>query len=361
MVNKIGILTFQNTINYGAVLQTYALQRYLQEASGWQVDVINYLNEAVTQRETPVPLTSIRGIKQLIKFILNYRSEIRKTNAVKAFCQHYINYSDYTYTEAANPNFSEYNAIIAGSDQIWNLCLTDNDTKYMLDGYKGKGYSYAASIGRENILTPKALDAIKKLCMVSVRETIAKDELQKFGIHAEVVCDPTFLLRKEDWFDILPTRNTPDKYILLYQMTTSESLFQFAKKLARKKGATLINANPISLQIFKSRCIRDASPLEWLSLIKNAECVVTNSFHGLAFSINFEKEFYTEILDNEAKNSSRITSLLNILDLNHRNIASENFSACNIDYAMVANYLENYRLRSADYIDRIIKDIHNGK
>ena len=142
-------------------------------------------------------------------------------------------------------------------------------------------------------------------------------------------------------------------------MTTSDSILKFAKDLAKKKGAILINANPISLQLFKSYCIRDASPLEWLSLIKNAECIVTNSFHGLAFSINFEKEFYTEIRDNEAKNSSRITSLLNTLDLNQRNIFSSNFTDRPIDYKKVSIKLAEYRALSYEYIDRIIKDVNH--
>lgn len=360
MENKIGILTFQNTTNYGAVLQTYALQHFFQKSSGMQVEVINYLNKAVTERESPVNFSSIRGLKQLIKFLLNHRPEVRKTKNVKLFCQHHIKYSRQVYLEDSNPDFSEYYAILTGSDQIWNLFLTNGDTKYMLDGYKGKGYSYAASIGQENILTPKALNAIRNLRMISVRETIAKNELHQLNIDAELVCDPTFLLSKEEWYHLLPTTTkVRGKYILLYQMTSSENIYKFAKELAKKKGATLINANPISLQIFKSKCIRDASPLEWLSLIKNAECVVTNSFHGLAFSINFEKEFYTEIRANEAKNSSRITSLLNILGLDDRNIASPSFEFGSIDYASISPKLNDFRDKSFDFLDRIIKDINN--
>ena len=182
MSKRIGVLTFQNTINYGAVLQTYALMRYLQNASGWKIEVINYYNDAVTKREKPIQLSSCRNIKHFIKFILNRRAEVCKFKAVGAFCKQYIVYSKEDYLESAHPSFNEYEAIIAGSDQIWNLYLTDNDIKYMLDGYNGKGYSYAASIGREGILTTQALEAIKKLRMVSVREVSAQVELCNLGI-----------------------------------------------------------------------------------------------------------------------------------------------------------------------------------
>lgn len=358
MTNKIGILTFQNTVNYGAVLQTYALQRCLQSFSDNEVEVINYFNDAVTQRETPVSFSSIRSVKQFVKFILNNRAEKRKYKAVKSFCNDNIKYSKLDYTESSNPCFDDYKAIVAGSDQIWNLNLTNGDVNYMLEGYKGKGYSYAASIGTEKIENEVAIEAIKRLRMVSVRESTAQVELRSHGVESELVCDPTFLIKKDEWFRMLPKPKIKRKYILLYQMTTSDKIFRFAKDLARKKDAVLINANPISLQIFKSRCVRDASPLEWLSLIKNAECVVTNSFHGLAFSINFEKEFYTEIRDNEAKNSSRLFSLLNILGLSNRNISSSDFVGGPIDYAKVTDKLDSYRAVSCNYISRIVKDIN---
>lgn len=363
MSRKIGILTFQNTNNYGAVLQTYALQRFMRtEMSGDadEIEVIDYFNDAVTRRETPESISSIRGVKQAIKFVLNKRAEVKKSDAVRRFCERYISYSKEEYYEAADPQFEDYAAIIAGSDQIWNLNLTGGDTKYMLDGYPGKGYSYAASIGREGIMTAESIGAIKRLRMVSVREIAAQKELQELGIQTELVCDPTLLIKKDEWYSLLPERQIQRRYILLYQMTSSEFLFKFAQKLAKEKNAILVNANPISMQIFKSRCIRDASPLEWLSLIRSAECVVTNSFHGLAFSINFKKEFYTEIRDNEAKNSSRISSLLDILGLTDRNINSGDFKGGFIDYDLIEPKLESYRRVSTDYIKRIIADYQHG-
>ena len=174
MTNKIGILTFQNTLNYGAVLQTYALQRCLQSATDNEVEVINYFNDAVTLRETPVHFSSLRSVKQLVKFILNNRAEKRKYKAVKSFCYENVEYSKLDYTESSNPCFDDYKAIVAGSDQIWNLNLTDGDVKYMLEGYKGKGYSYAASIGTEDIQDKMAIEAIKRLRMVSIRESTAQ-------------------------------------------------------------------------------------------------------------------------------------------------------------------------------------------
>lgn len=358
---KIGILTFQNTNNYGAVLQTYALQHYLKNViDNHNVEVINYYNCAVTLREHPQRFAELKSLKQVVKYMLNNRSESKKSGAVKRFVNEYIELSKDVYYESEQPAFEGYDAIIVGSDQIWNLELTNHDLTYMLSRYNGKGFSYAASIGQEDILTPSMVEAIRRLRMVSVREKSAQAELFQQGIEAEEVLDPTFLLKKEEWFEMLPVNSIRKRYVLLYQMTTSKSLYEFAKSLAKKKGVFLINANPISCQIFKSRCVRDTSPLEWLSLIKDATCVVTNSFHGLAFSINFEKTFYTEVRDNEAKNSSRIQSLLETAGLTNRNIAAYNFSENEIDYIDVKKRLDKARLHSFDYLERVIKNIQNA-
>lgn len=357
---KIGILTFQNTNNYGAVLQTYALQHYLKNViDNHSVEVISYYNRAVTLRERPQQFTELKSLKQVVKYLLNNRSESEKSRAVKRFVDEYIELSKDAYYESGQPAFEVYDAIIAGSDQIWNLELTNHDLTYMLSRYNGKGFSYAASIGREDILTPSMIEAIRRLRMVSVREKSAQVELVQQGIETEEVLDPIFLLKKEEWFGMLPVNRIRKRYVLLYQMTTSKSLYEFAKSLAKKKGLVLINANPISYQFFKSRCIRGASPLEWLSLIKDATCVVTNSFHGLAFSINFEKTFYTEVRDNEAKNSSRIQSLLATAGLANRNIAVYDFSEDEIDYIDVKKRLDKARQHSLDYLERVIKNIKN--
>ena len=113
---------------------------------------------------------------------------------------------------------------------------------------------------------------------------------------------------------------------------------------------------------FKSKCVTGERPEEWISLIKNAEVVITNSFHGLAFSINLNKEFYTEIRENEAGNSSRIESLLQLFDLEDRNICSKRF-LCNkkIDYSRVNSKLDQMRKKSKELIMRMKGDCYNGK
>lgn len=358
---KIGLLTFQNTMNYGAVLQAFALQNVCKK-NGIESEIIDYYNNAVTKREKPITINDLKSVKQLIKYLLMFRAQNKKRKNIDYFCEKNLKLSSQKFFQNNFENFNNYKGIIVGSDQIWNSNLTDNDLNYFLEKFENKKYSYAASSGQNGIINKEKIECLKKFSFISVRESQLKQELQEKGISSELVLDPTLLLNKEYWSSFAAKRMISRNYVLLYQMTTSSTIFSFAKKIAKENNLTLINANPISMQLFKSRCIIGESPEEWVSLIKNADFVVTNSFHGLAFSINFNKQFFTEVKDNEANNSSRIESLLNLFELNNRNIndvAFDEYKA--IDYENCNRILQDMRYKSIDFIKQIKGDFYIGQ
>ena len=358
MFQKIGILTFQNTMNYGAVLQSYALQRYLHSI-GIEADIIDYRNTAIEKRESPSKISIKCGIKKWIKYILYHGGEKRKRANIDLFIKENLKKSSAVFWQSENPDFNDYDSVIVGSDQVWNTLLTDNDLKYFLKDVSVTKYSYAASCGLENSIDSEKTELLKDFKRISVREKSLQIELKKWNINAEETLDPTFLLDKNEWAKLIAPDLVCKDYVLLYQMTNSASLFSFAKKLAKENNCILLNANPIGTQVLKSRTKMDASPFEWLSLIARAKFVVTNSFHGVAFSINMNKEFYTEIAENETHSTSRLQSLLDIFQLNHRAIKEVNATDYKpIDYSEVNELLDINRCNSCKFLNSIKEELY---
>ena len=357
MAQKFGILTFQNTMNYGAVLQSYALQRYLYSI-GIDSEIIDYRNIAIEKRENPSMMPIKFGIKKWIKYILYHAGEKRKRENIDLFVKENLKKSSNVFWQSDNPCFNDYDTIIVGSDQVWNTSLTNNDLKYYLKDVSAIKYSYAASCGIENSINSEKAELLKKFKKISVREKSLGIELKKWNISAEETLDPIFLLDKKEWTKLIAQELVKKDYVLLYQMTNSTSLFSFAKKLAKENNCILLNANPIGTQVLKSRTKMDASPYEWLSLVARAKFVVSNSFHGVAFSINLNKEFYTEIADNETHSTSRLQSLLDTFQLNDRNIKEiSTIDYRPIDYLEVNKLIDINRCKSRNFLDRIKEEI----
>lgn len=355
---KIGIITFDNTLNYGAFLQMYSLL-YILQMQNKNVEIIQYCCEAVNEREKIKTLKDITGVKETIKFLLDFHSKRKKYEKFSKEKMDNLQLSNRVYNKSnIHECENNYDCFVFGSDQIWNYNLTNYDYTYLgsfLDDKKKK-IAYAASLGISELdeKQKKAYNHyLKSFNSISVRERQAVSLLSEIGINAKQVMDPIFLIKKERWNKIINSVyfNTPtEKYILLYQMTLSKDIYGFIKKLSSKTGYKVINANPFFKDRFKYKNISALSPFEWLKLINNAEYVITNSFHGLAFSICLNKQFYTEIIDLEQKTSSRLVNLLDIFELNNRNIAVNNSILSNIDYSRINNKIDDLRDQSINYI-----------
>jgi hypothetical protein len=210
-----------------------------------------------------------------------------------------------------------YDGFIAGSDQVWNDSITDLDPSFFLDFVKSskKKLSYAASFGFETMsddLEIKYKKLLTDFSNFNMREASAIDIIDSLlNRPANLVLDPTLLLTVDDWNNIAYKPKIKKKYILVYQTTTSSFLLNTVKKIAKSTGYKIVSI-PFPIGGFLNASLNlSAGPKDWIGLIRDAEIVVTDSFHGCCFSIIYNKVF--RVCITEAP--TRIYNLLNIFNL----------------------------------------------
>ncbi len=360
---KIGVLTFHRALNYGAVLQAYALTKKVSEL-GSECEIVDYRCPYIENVYHKFSIDKIASPKRLITWLLCYPGVLKRRKAFNNFNKKYIKQSSVPYfkIEDLKKANKEYDKFITGSDQVWNPACTDFDKTYFLDFAESKKKnSYAASLAVSSLPEEQKRE-FKKLLSdyenLSVREKQGAGVIaDAVGLKPEIVLDPTFLIEKDKWEDIAKAYMPQgEKYVLVYMLMASDSLISFAKKLAEERGAKLVM---ISDALKKKKGITYADsicPSEFLGLFKNAECVVTNSFHGTAFSINMHKEFYVELQPPPSVRNSRMEDLIGSLSLESRFVLNGKCSGLNenIDYEKVDVKLNELRNKSIDFLKKII-------
>lgn len=339
---KIGILTFHPAHNHGAVLQALALQEYLSSLFPDTV-IIDYRPSYLITPYSLFPekhrlheLTFTQKIKTIIKFIIYFPLRFYRIAKFTRFGKKYLRLSKTRYT--ADSDFSEFDLVVFGSDQIWNPHITNGfDPLFWGDlksSRKIKKIAYAASAGDRyylHLLDDGAETFLNRFDAVSVREKYLQDFLHSKDFSSEWVVDPT-LLDEGMWNRKFPKAKRCSDYILTYMISTPEGR-QTAKILAKKYKKRIIG---ISAEVGKKNIFRITyglySPEEFVRLFQNAFFVVTESFHGTAFSIINRKNFYT--VRNKTNGEGRISSLLSLCHLESRLISSaEEISDDPVDYS----------------------------
>lgn len=305
---KIGIMTFHWAVNYGAVLQSYALIRHLRQA-GYDVCDINYLPR--------------RTIRKMRFFDIYFRrfAELKKIPPFRRFQKKYLRLSPKTYGcyKELLKIQNEYDAVIVGSDQIWNDSFLMGAEKgepalsYFLDFLPANvpRLSYAASFGANELskgIKEYAIPALKKFHAISVRENNAVGLLADEGIVAMTVCDPTLLLKPDDYETIIQGCRREENV----------ALFNFM--LRRGERSSDDTEAFLKNQVFaeKTRLGTDILSVErWLWALKNSDFIVTDSFHCVVFAILFHKPFLA-VNDKNCAMNARIKTLVEKLGLEHR-------------------------------------------
>lgn len=338
-MKKIGIITFHRSINYGSVIQAWALQQFLLD-SGYEVEIIDYEPKeykGIYGFFEPVKSKAIlkENIKRLLYLsLLNIQKkqfkDFRERNLIQTKMQ-------YFYDSDLEEMAKAYDCIVCGSDQIWNVRARDCDPAYFLPfKHVCKKVAYAPSINSMNFTENFDFSAMKNWLkdydFISVRENSGAEKLKKFlcnEVEIHTALDPTLLHNKEKYGSICSDRIVSEKYIFLYTIThhknTIEKALEMGKKLNLPIYTVATTRNASLLLDLKRKGIKilsnKNSPSDFLAFFKHADLVVTNSFHGTAFSINFEKEF---IAVNDKKGNGeyaedeRIVNILSILDLKDR-------------------------------------------
>lgn len=321
---SVGILTYHTGYNYGASLQAYALAKIISKM-GISCEIINFETERFVASREMFSRKPDR-IKELIKIatrIPYYKVLKKRQRLFDEFTNTYLPISEIYRTEDEVIEHAEdYKCIVCGSDQIWNLSQLDapaaNLLFYLNFPKRQRRVSYAASFGiwvkEASQYTDTIVPLLKEFDFISVREQSGVDLLDAFGINCEIALDPTVLLDQEEYEIICRERLIPEPYVLLFSWSCGDEVVKAAKNVASELGLPLISITPPPRLMFSGiRRKLDVGPCEFLSMIKYAEFVVTDSFHGTAFSTNFEKP-YISVVSN-GKTDPRMESLLKQLGL----------------------------------------------
>lgn len=369
-------ITCHNVYNYGASLQAYALQHYL-ESQGHDVEIIDFQPWFHLDRYNPFyigksgRLYTICSFFPPLKYILAPLKYHKRNDGMKRTWGRKKSFDDFTKSylhltqryETSNElrnNPPKADIYVAGSDQIWNTdSYNGHEPGYYLDFGTVKKISYAASFAVREIQNgwkPFVKQELSHFDHISIREKTGVKILEDLGIPNGVqVLDPVFLLDKAEWETL--ARNSKqyglkdNGYILVYDFLNDERIAAFTDKIKKQTCLPSVSVNDFNTLPYADININDAGPLEFLSLIEHAAVVVCSSFHATAFSIIFKKPFYVFPLKNQS-NSSRMEDLLHTFNLNDRFAPKEIIS--DINYNNIEDFIKKEIQRSKIILNEFI-------
>lgn len=311
---EVGIITIHFPYNYGAMLQAYATQQFL--------DKKNIHNEIVDFRPYEIDKDyhiRFEMLKEKPKLFLHMclgklLGKRKRYRRFENFLKKEMRLSTKRYKSITDKDALAYSVLVAGSDQIWNPDIMHGRYEYALDfGNDIKKVSYASSFGKDTInkeISEKLKARFEKFASLSTREKQGIEILKNMGIEKAVkVCDPVFLLSQKEWERIESSDvNIKEKYVLLYSLQNNEEMNTNIQKIAEAYHYKVVSIHPTGvIKDFADINISDIGPKEFIYLIHNAEYVFSNSFHAAAFSIIFDKKLYAFL---HSKTGSRVRNLL---------------------------------------------------
>lgn len=371
---KVGTITFHVAHNYGAMLQAYALPIAVRML-GYDCEVIDYRFPYIYQwgkveslRELVTAYGYIGGFLRWMKRLLfGMYFPWNARNLFNAFRDKVIYHSEKAYFSKKELKDLKYDAIMFGSDQIWNSELTDGIATEFVGEIScqntTKLIAYAASCGRIEFNEDEKrayYPLLHKFSAIAVRERGLADSLKKDGFLVQQVLDPTLLLSRSDWDEMISKtksyiRMPKKKYILVYVFDEQDSLYSYIDKLAMEYQLEIVVVAYKKKRITnKYKVYTRCGPGDFVRLIKQADVVVTTSFHGTVFSILYQKNFYCIP---HPKYRERTDSLLEVAGLKKRNV---NDISCGkrqveINWTQVEKRLDEERKASLEYIKNAIE------
>ena len=378
-MKSIGIITYHHYYNYGTMLQAYALQKKM-ELLGYESELIDF-----KQNNTP---TTLRLIGIRIKRLPAYIRERKKYSTLavskdkfsernRAYEEFYKKYlkvgsQKYTTSDELKTNPPVYDGYVVGSDQTWNPYVANNPKAFYLsfvadDRKKG---SYAPSLAVSQLTEEQKImfcERLKGFRFLSCRESVGTKLLEEtLDRQVTNVIDPTLLLDRNEWENVSSEEKIDKPYILTYFLGDVKEHRDFVHKLAKQTGLKIV-AIPVSyLDIIDPVEEKHwVGPDKFLSLIKNAEYVCTDSFHGTMFSINFGVKFFSFCKTKDAEKSSensRLYSALELFSLSSRLVNIKNEEQLlrelpEIDYGTVRMTLDQERKRAVEYLSEMLAAI----
>lgn len=351
---KIGIVTFLYT-NYGGLLQGYALQKFLKDDNSLDVYNINFRTE---WHEKDARVFNLYGafkskIGQIAFTLLRFNGLFRRKLRTEKFKRDHFNLTRvYRTTDEFISNPPPMDVYISGSDQVFNPNGMYKDVFY-LNFKKGsqRKVAYSASFGIGDFneeVTRQILPFVKDFDALSCREKEGAEYLSNIlGKEAQWTVDPTLLLTADEWSEVAINPKIKTKYIFIYALAAEGYLINIARNIKAKTGYKIICVRSNTRDFHSiDKFIYGCGPSEFLGLVKNAEYVVTDSFHGTIFSTIFDKPFYSFI--SRPKVSTRIYNLIELLNVPERIVTNANYNNFTFD--------KNHSLPNKTKLSQMIKD-----
>lgn len=394
-MKKIGIVTVHHYHNYGSMLQAFATQYALENFCNCKAEIIDvcppglfYMTKEAYSYNNPSDyefcmrafrknsnykthiLDALHHNKlfRTFKWWLNNIQEDKTDYREFSSFRKYYNLSKKRYkTEDLYDHIPDYDGYVVASDQVWNAYITYNNPVYFLTFAK-KGtikMSYASSIGLPEIPKEVSNDFIKginNLDFISLREKESAILVQKMtSKNVMHVLDPTLLLNKNDWEKVASPSENKKPYVLTYFLQPTEYMYNLAEKVAKDLNIDLIHIEPTKST--SKDGISFTGPItveEWLRLFMDARIVVTNSFHGMAFSTNFNIPFITTLRwkDSKVDMNSRHRSFIEQFHYERQFIRDGEYPSedkYNFDFTEVNRILQSARESSISFLKQITK------
>lgn len=363
---RIRTITCHDVYNFGASLQAFALQTYLQSL-GHDVAIIDYKPDYLSGHyklwayHKGVDYPIVKQLYLLAKLpgrLLSLRTKRKFDTFTKKHLRLTRRYNSY---EELRDNPPEADCYIAGSDQIWNtLFKNGRDPAFYLDFGQGKvkRISYAASFAtscideRYRVFVSREL---KRFDKVSIRESVSLPLLESLGrSDGCAVCDPVFLLPRSLWENFLPVgRNNNHHYILVYYTENSDEMQEIAKMMSKKTGWKIYNIGLHKQRVINNSIVVD--PFEFVDLIRDAEFVISNSFHATAFSVIFKKRFC--VVKRSEDINERMVSFLEDCGVSQRMVNKYYDGILELpDYSQINIRLEKIVATSMEWLDNAINE-----
>lgn len=358
---KIAIITLHRIYNYGSALQTWATQQIF-EGLGHEAAVVNYITPQRTLLRTFLkePAGRYNGLLRKTAYrVAKVGSIALKELTFGRFVRSHLNLTKkYIHAADLEKDPPEADLYVTGSDQVWNSTYNEGvDRGFFLDFIPEDRprIAFVSSFGKERLdanEVEKTKHYLSRYRAISVREDSARRIVEDLGrTDAVHLIDPTLQIRKEMWLSIASRRLVQGPYVLLFLLYNEDDhATGYARRIAEERGLKVVK---LSWELKKPQGVdvlmTHRSPEDFLSLFAHADFVVTNSFHGLAFSINLEKQF---LVVPRREFNSRIESLLRLTGLQSRMAGREgvDIPQGEIDYVPVRRILEAEREKAKGFL-----------
>lgn len=367
MKKKVGILTFTCANNYGAILQNYALDYWMNaHLLGCDVYTIDYISDGIRRNYDPsLPIRpQFKSGRDKVLYMWRWfigmrlrQSVTEKDRRFSNFKKEYLHLSEPIEDKKHLKIFCKaLDALVTGSDQVLNPCITLEDWDvYSLAMFSDiRKIGYAASAGSSRRLNEDIVAALPSFDALSVREKELRDYLDVYGITTTVVCDPVVLMTSDYWSALADKgeQMVKGRYILIY--LADELSTACALRLGKLTGLPVIYLGFSSRLIGRARFINDAGPLEFVRLIRDAEYVVTPSFHATAFSAIFEKKFFCTAPEDRG---SRVSDFVHEVGLDSALVHSVDEIVVDPQYPWsdVRQRLASFRASSEAWLERAME------